>query len=134
MYSVTFPYQVQKSRRMPIIPIILFGRTQSLAVEGYVDSGAFYSIFDMELAGKLGLEPALGKKLMLIVGDGSFIPTHIFRIPVKIGEKKFTSEIGFSDKLNIGFNLIGRKGIFENFDEVVFRENDQEIEFRCAKL
>ena len=67
---------------------------------------------------------------MFIVGDGSFIPGYVFKIPLQIGEYKFISEVAFSDKLNVGFNLLGRKKIFEQFDEIIFREKKQEVEFR----
>ncbi|PIS23952.1 MAG: hypothetical protein COT45_04970 [bacterium (Candidatus Stahlbacteria) CG08_land_8_20_14_0_20_40_26] len=38
--------------------------------------------------------------------------------------------VAFSEKLNVGFNLLGRKGIFEEFDEVVFIEKQKQVEFR----
>jgi len=38
------------------------------------------------------------------------------------------TEVAFSDRLNIGFNLLGRKDIFEGFDEVIFRETQREVE------
>ena len=115
---------------MPIIPLTLYGKDISLKVEAYVDSGAFYSIFNSVILKELQLDYKQGKDRMFIVGDGSFIPAKVFKIPIQIGEIKFISEIAFSDKLNIGFNLLGRKGIFEQFDEVIFREKKQEIEFK----
>ncbi|MDI6792258.1 MAG: hypothetical protein QME81_05245 [bacterium] len=115
---------------MPIIPMFLYGRDVAIEVEAYVDSGAFYSIFDLELAKDIGLNIKNGRRQMFIVGDGSFIPAYVFKIPVQIGNHKFISEVAFSDKLNVGFNLLGRKGIFENFEEIIFREKKREIEFK----
>ncbi|MGB9721506.1 MAG: hypothetical protein ACPL28_08525 [bacterium] len=46
---------------------------------------------------------------MFVVGDGIFIPGWIFRMPAEIGGYKFKTDISFSDRLNVGFNLLGRK-------------------------
>jgi hypothetical protein len=66
----------------------------------------------------------------MVVGDGGFIPVHIFKLSVEIVGERFTAEIAFSDRLGVGLNLIGRKGIFDHFDEIVFRERRREVEFR----
>jgi hypothetical protein len=46
-----------------------------------------------------------------------------------LGER-FVAEMAFSDRLGVGFNLIGRKDIFDHFDEIIFRERRREVEFR----
>lgn len=116
---------------MPIIPVVLFGMDNNvIELEAYVDSGAYISIFDMEFASVLGFELMDGRRQMFIVGDGSFIPGYVFKLPLQIGEYKLVSEVAFSDKLNVGFNLLGRIGIFDKFEEIIFREKKQEIEFR----
>ncbi|MEW6102942.1 MAG: hypothetical protein AB1630_03850 [bacterium] len=116
---------------MPIVPAILFGANKTLIeLEAYIDSGAYMSIFDVEFAFALGLEVKSERKQMFIVGDGSFIPGYVFNLPMQIGEHKFISPVAFSDKLNVGFNLLGRKGIFDHFEEIIFREKREEVEFR----
>jgi hypothetical protein len=115
---------------MPIIPIKLRTSTQEVQVEGCVDSGAFYSIFGIKFARALGLNPADGKKRLLVVGNGVLIRVYLFKLIVEVADQSFPAEIGFSSQLGVGFNLIGRKGIFEHFDEVVFRERQREIQFR----
>jgi len=69
---------------------------------------------------------------MFVVADGSFIPAKIVKVPVEIGGRRKIAEIAFSDRLNIGFNLLGRKDIFETFDEVIFRESSREVELRWS--
>lgn len=131
MYSLVFPYKKHKARLMPIIPVVLFGRDNGvLELEAYVDSGAYISIFDMEFASALGFGLMDGRKQMFIVGDGSFIPGYVFKLSLQIGKYKFMSEVAFSDKLNVGFNLLGRIGIFDKFEEIIFKEKKQEMEFR----
>ncbi len=64
----------------------------------------------------------------MTVGDGGQIPVYLQRLLVKIGPVGFKASIGFSPRLGVGFNLIGRKDIFERFD-VTFRESKREIHF-----
>jgi hypothetical protein len=115
---------------MPIIPIKLRTSTKQAQAEAYVDSGAFYSIFRPTVAHELGLNLADGKKRLVVVGDGRLIRISVFTLMVEVAGQSFPADIAFSNQLRVGFNLIGRKGIFEHFDEVVFRERLREIQFR----
>ena len=80
----------------------------------------------MEL--KLNLRDA--REQYFVVGDGGSIPSKVTRIPIQIGTEKFLSNVAFSERLNIGFNLLGRQGVFEYFDEVVFNEKRKQVSFR----
>ncbi|HEY5599513.1 MAG TPA: hypothetical protein VIK48_02380 [Candidatus Manganitrophaceae bacterium] len=117
---------------MPIIPVLLKWRTVSVQSEAYLDSGAFYSIFKISVAAELGIDLSRAKERMFVVADGSFIPAKLVKLPVEVGGRRKIAEVAFSDRLNIGFNLLGRKDIFESFDEVIFRESRKEIELRWA--
>lgn len=55
MYSVEFDYARHRKRDLPIIPIGLRLRNSWVEVWAYVDSGAFYSIFDDKVADLLGV-------------------------------------------------------------------------------
>ena len=130
MHSVILHYQLLYRRWLPIIPVVLNWRGVSVRSEGYLDSGAFYSIFKMSVAIELGLDISRAKERMFVVADGSFIPAKLIKLPIEIGGKRRIAEVAFSDRLNIGFNLLGRKDIFEGFDEVIFREARREVEMR----
>jgi len=130
VYSIVFPYKQINRRYMPIIPITLYGSNIAISVEAYIDSGATFSVFNYEIAGELKISLKDAREQYLVVGDGGFIPSRLIKIPVQIGSEKFISDIAFSEKLNIGFNLIGRQGIFEYFDEVAFNEKAKEVSFR----
>lgn len=130
MYSIVFPYKQINRRYMPIIPIFLYGSSSVISVEAYVDSGATFSVFNIEVAKELRLNLRNAREQYLVVGDGGLIPSKLIKISVQIGNEKFISDIAFSERLNIGFNLIGRQGIFEHFDEVVFKEKTKEVLFR----
>lgn len=132
MHSVTLRYKLLYRGWLPIIPVILRWRQNSLQSEAYLDSGAFYSIFKMGVAAELGLDLSRSKERMFVVADGSFIPTKLAKLPIEIAGRRRIAEVAFSDRLNIGFNILGRKGIFESFDEVIFRESRREVELRWA--
>ena len=72
-----------------------------------MDSGASYSIFDDKVAELLGIELEDGKRMLAVVGDGSFIPLYLHKVRMKLEEDEFEMEIGFSAKLGVGFNLLG---------------------------
>jgi len=133
MHSIIFSYKELNRRFMPIIPLTLYGPRESLLVEAYVDSGATFSIFSLELAKGLKLDLKNARRQMFVVGDGSFIPAQLIKMPIQVGEEKFICDIAFSDRLNVGFNLLGRLGVFEYFDEIIFRESKKEIVFRWKK-
>lgn len=130
MHSVTIRYQLLHRRWLPIIPVLLKWRAVSVQSEAYLDSGAFYSIFKISVAAELGVDLSRAKERMFVVADGSFIPAKLVKLPVEVGGRRRIAEVAFSDRLNIGFNLLGRKDIFESFDEVIFRESRKEIALR----
>ena len=82
-------------------------------MEVYVDSGAAYTLLHAQIADGIGFDYRAGEKVYLQVGDGSFIPTYLHDLGLQIGAEQFLAKVGFSDKLGIGFNLLGRSGIFE---------------------
>ncbi len=114
---------------MPIVPVkFKHGTGEWTEFRAYVDFGASYSIFHSEIADILDLDLEQGEKAYVTVGDGSLIPVYYHQITVQIAEKEFNAEIGFSRKLGIGFNILGRKDVFEEF-KVCFNEKEKFLEF-----
>lgn len=130
MRSVTFPYKQLRAYFFPIIPVVLYGRNLTFRTEAYVDSGAFYSIFQSEILENLRLRREEGRLRILKTADGSPIPAYLFRLPIQIADVKIRAQIAFSDKLNIGFNLLGRQSVFSSFKEVAFNEREKKVIFR----
>ena len=91
-------------------------------------SGASFSIFSINEANRLGIDYTKGQKLTVTVGDGSLIPVYLHRLSVKISNILFPATIGFSPRLGIGFNLLGREDIFKRFD-VTFSDSRRSIIF-----
>ncbi|MCD4843312.1 MAG: hypothetical protein K8R25_02375 [Methanosarcinales archaeon] len=125
-----FPYVQERSKFLPIISMQIKSKVKVdwITFDAFVDSGASYSIFKAEIGDILGLEMEKGNKILITVGDGSLIVVYIHRLIIQIGDEEFEAEIGFSKQLGIGFNIIGRKDIFERF-KVCFDEKEKVVEF-----
>jgi predicted aspartyl protease len=96
----------------------------------YVDSGATYSVFSDDEAEKLGIDMETGKERYLITGDGGSILIYLHEIEIEIGECTLNAVVGFSDRLGIGFNILGRKDVFER---LIFCFDDKKRELRILE-
>jgi hypothetical protein len=110
---------------MPIIPITI----QTHKVWVYVDSGATFSTVNAAEARDMGISWQSGRQQMVVVGDGSFIPVFIQDVPIEIGNTPMNIPIGFSERLGVGFNLLGRTGVFSQF-EVCFNDHTRKVTFQ----
>ena len=125
-----FPYIQERSKFLPIISLQIKSKVKVdwITFDAFVDSGASYSIFKAEIGDILGLEMEKGNKILITVGNGSLIVVYIHRLIIQIDDEEFEAEIGFSKQLGIGFNIIGRKDIFERF-KICFDEKEKVVEF-----
>lgn len=125
MSLIEFPYTFHKGYSVPIIPVTISEHIFWV----YVDSGATFSIINAREAEDVGIQWRDGKKQMIIVGDGSFIPVYFHDLSIKIGKWEVTAPIGFSERLGVGFNILGRKGIFDYF-QVCFNDHTRKVTFQ----
>ena len=126
--TTVFRYKSFRGRLAPMITIgVKIGATW-YPVEVYVDSGAAYSVLRAQMAEGIGFDYRLGNRVYLQVGDGSFIPVYLHELEVQVGSERFTAKVGFSEKLGVGFNLLGREGIFERF-KICFQESQRILTF-----
>ena len=128
MRPIVFSYKIFRNTPCPIIEFAIKGPKIWSGVEAYVDSGAFISIFSFEDAIGVDIVPEKGRKMFVTVGDGGSIPVYLHKLDVKIGNIPFKATIGFSDRLGVGFNLLGRKDIFTHFD-ITFSDRKKTIIF-----
>lgn len=129
MRPLNFPYVNYKGNLAPIIPVGLKVEKKAIITLAYVDSGATYSIFNGSEAERLELDYKKGREILITVGDGGLIPIYLWQLKAKIEEIEFPAIVGFSSKLGVGFNLLGRKSFFEQFD-VCFSDREGETTFR----
>jgi hypothetical protein len=80
-------------------------------------------------AGDMGIDWQSGRRQMVVVGDGSYIPTFIHDLPIQIGDSQITVPVGFSERLGVGFNLLGRTAVFNQF-EVCFNDRARKVTFQ----
>jgi hypothetical protein len=125
---IKFPYKIYKNVACPIISIGIKGHRSWLLTEAYIDSGASISVFLDKIARDLEIDYLKGKTIYTTVGDGSLIPVYLHKLPVRIGNISFEATIGFSPRLGIGFNLLGRQDIFNRFD-ITFSDSQKTISF-----
>lgn len=129
MRPVIFSYTPYQGYPAPIIPVAIRGAHRWTVIWTYVDSGAMLSIFNAREAARLGLKAEDGHLIHSVVGDGSLIPVYVHRLPIRIGHVGLTVAIGFSPRLGVGFNLLGRQEIFTHFD-VTFRDSRKQVIFK----
>lgn len=130
MPSLKFRYGVYKDVSVPIIPLQVESDGWH-EIWAYVDSGASYSILKVQEAERLDIDIYSGKEQMITVGDGSLIPVYLHKLNVRLGEHEFNAIIGFSDRLGIGFNILGRKDFFDRF---VFCFDDYHKELSLTEI
>lgn len=123
-----FHYKPLRGRLAPLITIGVKIGTLWYPVEVYVDSGSAYTVLRAQIADGVGFDYRAGDRVYLQVGDGSFIPVYLHELEVQIGAERFTAKVGFSEKLGVGFNLLGRAGIFERF-KICFQESQRVLTF-----
>lgn len=128
MSSVKFPYLRYEDIGVPVIPIKIKVEKWH-EIWGFVDTGATYTTLHSEEADRLGLNYLDGERVMVTVGDGGSIPVYLHDLKVKIGTHEFGSIIGFSDRLGVDLNIIGRKNLFEEF-VVCFDDKNELLTFK----
>jgi len=128
MRSIEFPYTLYKGIYIPVIPVQLLHLGRWHKKWAFVDSGATYSIFSAKEALSMDIDFSASTQRYVIVGDGGFIPASFVKLPVRIGDVELIAEVGFSEKLGIGFNLLGRKDVFDRF-RVCFSDATKIVSF-----
>lgn len=125
MSVIEFPYTHYKQYVMPIIPVLIQGHK----LWAFVDSGATFSIISADDARRTGIQWEKGRRQMIVVGDGSFIPTYIHDLELEIAGQKILAPIGCSERLWVGFNILGRTGVFDRF-QVCFNDHLRRLTFQ----
>ncbi len=99
----------------PIVYLKVWTGNRWLYLQAYVDSGASWSVFHVDVAKLLGINLNKAKRRYVALGNGSVLPIYLQRIKVRFAGVEFVVPAGFSDALHMGFNLMGRAGFFNRF-------------------
>jgi hypothetical protein len=122
----------------PVIEIILRNlrdaRHPAIAYEALVDSGSDSCIFPSEIADLLGIDLTATDSVRFVGGvvAGERRPVYFHPVEIEVGSlggPAFMTTVGFMpDFSNSGHGLLGRKGFFDRFSFVKFRDHDDELE------
>ena len=111
-----FPYlKDAQGRHAPIVYLQVWTGNRWLYLQAYVDSGASWSVFHVDVAQLLGINLKKAKRRYVTLGNGSVLPIYLQHIKVRFAGMEFLAPAGFSDALRMGFNLMGRAGFFDRF-------------------
>lgn len=108
----------------PIFEILLLGPTRTLPVPVMLDSGAEFPIFPSEAATQVGIVLPPLPNVHVMYG-GSIVPAKKARSTIVIGHKRIQPDIVFVETLLFKHALLGRLGIFAQFNEVCFIERSK---------
>jgi hypothetical protein len=102
-------------RYAPIIYLQVWTGNRWVYLQAYVDSGASWSIFHVDVAQLLGINLKKAKRRYVSLGNGAVLPVYLQHVKVRFAGEEFATPAGFSDSLRVGFNLMGRAGFFDRF-------------------
>jgi hypothetical protein len=124
--------------KRPVIEIVLRNpRNESAAVIGYealVDSGSDRNIFPAELAELIGIDLTDTESIRQIGGvvAGERRRVYFHQVEMELGGPggpRFITSIGFmTDFSDIGYGLLGRRGFFDRFSFIKFKDFDSLLE------
>jgi len=110
----------------PLIEIVLIGPKERIKMLALLDSGADYSLFNLEVAERLGIKNETSEKVGLqgVVGEPFWGYMH--KVPIQVEDKVFNCKIVFS---NVKTTLLGRDNFFLPF-LVTFNEKQQKVSLK----
>ena len=110
----------------PLIEIVLIGPKERIKMLALLDSGADYSLFNLEIAERLGIKKENNEKVELqgVVGEPFW--GYLHRVPIQVENKVFNCKIVFS---NVKTTLLGRDNFFLPF-LVTFNERQQKVSLK----
>ena len=120
-----YSYSKIGEKYFPIIPVIISFDDKEFPVEAFIDAGATVSIFKTEVAESLGIDLEKCRRIIL-KGIGGTITAYVQRVILKIGGREIDTEVTFSKELDVKINILGREGIFNNF-EVCYNDKAKKV-------
>jgi hypothetical protein len=116
---------------MPICDVILLGPRGRTSVRALVDSGAVYSVFPMKAAEDAGIILMGGQRMSLQYG-GSTEPGMKVSVYLLLSGRRHRADVVFVERLEFPYGLLGRTGLFAQYNEVCFLERlkTPRVEFR----
>jgi hypothetical protein len=123
MPTLVFPYQMfgRRLEMLPLVTVNLLGPRPGVFVPAVVDSGAVRPIFPKKAAEDAGLVLPPEPNDRIQYGGGT-TASFLIRAWMMLGSQRLDTEISFVEKLELPYALLGRYGVFSNFNTVTFVE------------
>lgn len=126
MRVLSLPYRTALGRPelLPLCDVYLIGPKERARVTSVVDSGALYSVFPLRAAEDAGLSLPAAANCPIQYG-GSVTLGRRVRAYIELEQRRWGAEIVFVERLDLPYGLLGRLGVFAQFNEVAFLERIQ---------
>ncbi|MBO1351861.1 MAG: hypothetical protein EBE86_032875 [Hormoscilla sp. GUM202] len=122
MTIIRFPYLRWEETLQPIIAMGVNLENNWRRVNVYVDSGSEYTILHAKIAERVGFDCHTRDRISLQVGDGGLLQLYLHELEVQLGRERFRCPVGFSSRLGVKFNVLGKRGIFDRF-KICFQQD-----------
>lgn len=123
MGVLSFDYQIVagESNLLPLCEIRLLGPTGAVPILAMIDSGATHPIFPMKAAEDAGIVLPRNANFWIQYG-GSRTDARKVDAALMLRDFRWRAEVAFVERLDFRYALLGRIGVFAQFNEVVFLE------------
>lgn len=123
MRVLTARYQIEggSPHMLPLCEVALLGPNGRMPVRVMIDSGAVYSVFPRKAAEDAGIRLPGSPNHQTQFG-GSVTPGWRHPVDIELQGHRWRMEIVFVEHIAYSYALLGRRGVFARFNEVVFIE------------
>jgi hypothetical protein len=123
--SLKLPYQLHAEHGLvPLCEVVLIGRTRRVLIRAVIDSGATHPFFLKSHAEDAGLDVSKGRPFPVTFG-GSTTEGRLLDVYLEISGRRLRAEAVFVDDIKLGYSLLGRRTVFNQFREVAFIERSK---------
>jgi len=114
--------------RPKVLVWISVGKKHSRIFHALVDSGSDRNLFPAGLGESIGLDIKSGKERPIYGIGNAKLTAYGHNVLLHLGSGEFKTIVDFSYEQNMP--LLGRRGFFDIFKRVEFRERKREVEFK----
>lgn len=130
---MSFPYQMvhYSKSSLPLCTIYILVKNERIPVRVLVDSGATDTVLPLNVAIDAGFE--IPERLTPQVQYGGSQANGVeINTYFEIGGRRLSADFKYVEKLEFPYGLLGRRGVFNKFNEVAFSERPKcpLVEFR----
>ena len=128
---IEYSIEVGSPYLLPLVDVFVLSRRKRAHVRAVVDSGAQMPVFPLHAAQSAGIELPSGPNGSVLYG-GSATPAWNVQVYLEFVGQRWLAEVAFVERLLLPYALLGRRGVFGQFNEVAFIERIRapRVEFR----